>query len=69
MSKTVFLSIKRSLGIALRERIWYRKLRELALVCAVYNIKKAAEQEIPLLSGDCTRPIEHELAGKAFVFS
>ena len=52
MSESVFSSVKRSLGVALRARIWYREFRELALMCAVYNIKKAAEQEIPIPSGD-----------------
>ncbi len=52
MSETVFSSVKRSLGVALRARTWYREFRELALMCAVYNIKKAAQQEIPLSSGD-----------------
>ena len=37
---------------ALRVRIWYRKGREFALMCGVYNIKKAAEQEIPINLGD-----------------
>jgi len=52
MSETVFSSVKRSLGVALRARKWYREFRELALMCAVYNIKKAAEQPIPFPSGD-----------------
>ena len=52
MSESVFSSVKRSLGVALRARSWYREFRELALMCAVYNIKKAAEQEIPIPSGD-----------------
>jgi len=43
MSEGVFLSVKRSLGVSLRARIWYREFRELALMYAVYNIKKAAE--------------------------
>jgi len=52
MSESVFSSVKYSLGVALRARIWYREFRELALMCAVYNIKKAAKQEIPIPSGD-----------------
>lgn len=52
MSETVFSSVKRSLGVALRARTWYREFREIALMCAVYNIKKAAKQEIPLPSCD-----------------
>jgi hypothetical protein len=38
--------------IALRARSWYREFREVALMCAVYNIKRAAKQQIPLPSGD-----------------
>jgi IS5 family transposase len=52
MAETVFSSVKRSLGGALRARIWYREFREVALMCAVYNIKKAAKQQIPLPAGD-----------------
>jgi IS5 family transposase len=52
MAETVFSSVKRSLGTALRARIWYREFRELALMCAVYSIKKAAEHEIPIPSSD-----------------
>lgn len=52
MAETVFSSVKRSLGVALRARSWYREFREVALMCAVYNIKKAAKQQIPLPSGD-----------------
>jgi IS5 family transposase len=50
--ESVFSSIKRSLGVALRARAWYREFRELALMCAVYNVNKAAQREIPLPSGD-----------------
>jgi IS5 family transposase len=52
MAETVFSSVKRSLGSALRARTWYREFREVTLMCAVYNMKKAAKQEIPLHSGD-----------------
>jgi len=38
--------------LALRARAWDREFRDLALVCAVYNIKKTVEQEIPIRSGD-----------------
>jgi len=48
MAETVFSSVKRSLSCALRARTWYREFRETALMCVVYNIKKAAKQEIPL---------------------
>ena len=50
MAETVFSSVKRSLGCALRARTWYREFREVTLMCVVYNIKKAAKQEIPLPS-------------------
>ena len=36
ISESVFSSVKRSLGVALRARSWYREFRELALMCAVY---------------------------------
>lgn len=52
MAETVFSSVKRSLGCALRARSWCREFREVALMCVVYNIKKAAKQEIPLPSRD-----------------
>jgi IS5 family transposase len=52
MAETVFSSVKRSLGTALRARSWYREFREVALMCAVYNIKKAAKQRIPIPAGD-----------------
>ncbi len=41
MAETVFSSLKRSLDCALRARTWYREFCEVALMCAVYNIKKA----------------------------
>ncbi len=37
---------------ALRARTWYREFREVTLMCAVYNMKRAAKQEIPLQSCD-----------------
>jgi len=43
MAETVFSSVKRSLGCALRARTWCREFREVPLMCAVYNIKKAAK--------------------------
>ena len=52
MAETVFSSVKRSLGSALRARTWYREFREITLMCVVYNMKKAAKQEIPLPSCD-----------------
>ena len=50
MAETVFSSLTRSLGCVLRARDWYRKFRSGALVCAVYNIRKAAKQQIPIFS-------------------
>jgi IS5 family transposase len=44
MAETVFSSVKRSLGVALRTRSWYREFREVALMCAVYNIKRTTKQ-------------------------
>src|SRR5699024_192792 len=52
MVETVFSAIKRSLGGGLPARSWYREFREVALMCAIYNIKQAAKQQIPLPSGD-----------------
>jgi len=52
VSEGALSSVKRSLGIALRARIWYREFRELTMMCAVYNIKKTAEQEIALSASD-----------------
>ena len=52
MSETVNSSVKRSLDVALRARSWYREFREIALMCAVYNIRKAAKQQSPLPSCD-----------------
>jgi IS5 family transposase len=50
--ETVFSSVKRSLGSALRARSWYREFREVALMCVVYNIKRAVKQGIPIPSSD-----------------
>ena len=44
MTETVFSSLKRSLGCAVRARTWYREFREVALMCVVYNIKRSVEQ-------------------------
>ncbi|WP_096391841.1 IS5 family transposase [Halopenitus persicus] len=44
LSETVFSTIKRTLGHALRARAWYREFREIVLMCAVYNIKRAVKQ-------------------------
>jgi len=43
MAETVFSSVKRSLGSALRAQIWYREFREVTLMCAVYSMKKASK--------------------------
>ncbi|OYR50460.1 IS5/IS1182 family transposase [Halorubrum sp. Ea1] len=44
LSETVFSTIKRTLGHAVRARAWYREFREIVLMCAVYNIKRAENQ-------------------------
>ena len=44
MCETVFSTIKRTLGCAVRARTWYREFRELVLMCAVHNIKRAVTQ-------------------------
>ena len=44
MTETVNSAIKRSLGFAVRARSWYREFREIALMCFVYNIKRAVKQ-------------------------
>ena len=41
LAETVFSSIKRTLGHALRARAWYREFREIVLMCSVYNIKRS----------------------------
>ncbi|WP_267162661.1 IS5 family transposase [Halovenus salina] len=41
LSETVFSSIKRTLGHAVRARAWYREFREIAAMCLVYNIKRS----------------------------
>ncbi|WP_367996058.1 IS5 family transposase [Haloferax volcanii] len=42
MCETVFSSIKRTHGDAVRARTWFREFRELVLKCVVHNIKRAA---------------------------
>jgi IS5 family transposase len=44
MCETVFSTIKRTLGDAVRARTWLRKFRELVLMCAVHNIKQSLKQ-------------------------
>jgi len=44
MCETVFSTIKRTLGDAVRARTWYGEFRELVLMCAVHNIKQAVKQ-------------------------
>ena len=45
LSETVFSSIKRTLGHAMRARAWYREFREIVLMCSVYNIKRAVTHQ------------------------
>ncbi len=42
MCETVFSAIKRTHGVAVRARTWYREFRELVVKCVVHNIKRAA---------------------------
>ncbi len=44
MTETVNSTVKRSLGFAVRARSWFREFREIALMCVVYNIKRAVKQ-------------------------
>jgi len=44
MTETVNSAVKRSLGFAVRARTWFREFREIALMCMVYNIKRAVKQ-------------------------
>jgi IS5 family transposase len=41
MSESVFSMIKRTLGDAVRARTWYGQFREIVLMCAVHNMKRA----------------------------
>jgi len=41
LSETVFSVIKRTLGDTVRARSWYREFRQIVLMYAVYNIKRA----------------------------
>ena len=43
MSESVFSTIKRTLGDAVRARTWYGQFREIVLMCAVHNMKGALE--------------------------
>ncbi|ELY96309.1 putative transposase (ISH9) [Natrialba taiwanensis DSM 12281] len=44
LTETVNSAVKRSLGYAARAHSWYREFSEIALMCAVYNIKCAIKQ-------------------------
>jgi len=44
MIETVNSAVKRSLSFAVRARSWFREFREIALMCVVYNIKRAVKQ-------------------------
>jgi len=41
MSETVFSLIKRTLGSAVRARIWWLEFREMLLKAAVYNLRRS----------------------------
>ncbi|ELZ32751.1 ISH9-type transposase [Halorubrum tebenquichense DSM 14210] len=36
--------MKRSLGFAVRARLWFREFREITLMCMIYNIKRFVKQ-------------------------
>jgi IS5 family transposase len=40
MSETVFSSIKRTLGAAVRARSWWLEFREMLLKATVYNLRR-----------------------------
>jgi len=44
MTETVGSAVGRSLGFAVRARSWFREFREIALMCVVYDIKRAVKQ-------------------------
>ncbi|RDZ51342.1 IS5/IS1182 family transposase [Haloferax sp. Atlit-4N] len=41
MVETVFSSLKRTLGAAVRARSWHLELREMVLKCTVYNLRRS----------------------------
>ncbi len=41
MSETVFSSIKRTLGAAVRARSWHLEFREMVLKATVYNLRRS----------------------------
>ena len=41
MAETVFSSIKRTLGSAVRARSWHLEFQEMVLKCAIYNLRRA----------------------------
>ena len=41
MSETVFSSIKRTLGAAVRARNWWLEFREMLLKATVYNLRRS----------------------------
>ncbi|WP_227134348.1 IS5 family transposase [Halorubellus salinus] len=44
MCETVFSTIKRTLGDAVRARTWYGEFRELVVMCVVHNIKQTVNE-------------------------
>lgn len=44
MTEPVTSAVKRSLAFAVRAQLWFREFREIALMCVVYNIKRAVKQ-------------------------
>ncbi len=45
MAETVFSSIKRMLGSAVRARSWNLEFREMVVKCAVYNLRRTARSQ------------------------
>ncbi len=58
MCETVFSSIKRTHGVAVRARTWYREFCELVLKCVVHNIKRTATYPNQPLYGDSPEPFQ-----------
>jgi IS5 family transposase len=56
MSETVFSSIKRTLGAAVRARSWWLAFREMILKATVYNLRRSVRY--PWNSAPCTETTE-----------
>ncbi len=47
--ETVISVLKRTLGTAVRSRVWWRQFRELVAMCLVYNVERAVKAGVLLL--------------------